>query len=75
MTIETIAVFGFVFAVTAAIAYERRIDVLYGPYVEGRAGWSAGLSVDRFWKPVHSALDRYRWKASNIVYLTSLIAC
>jgi hypothetical protein len=38
MTIETIAFLGFVFAATtlAAMAYERRMDVLYGPYLEGR---------------------------------------
>jgi hypothetical protein len=40
MTIETIAFLGFVFAATtlAAMAYERRMDVLYGPYLEGRTG-------------------------------------
>jgi hypothetical protein len=77
MTIETIAFLVAVFAATAAtaVAYERRMDVLYGPYVEGRASGRAGLSTDRLWKPVHSAIDRLRWRARNIVYLTSLIAC
>jgi hypothetical protein len=38
MTIETIAFLGFVFAATtlAAMAYERRMDVLYGPYLYQR---------------------------------------
>jgi hypothetical protein len=77
MTTETIALLGFVLAVTtlAATAYERRMDVLYGPYVEGRASGLASVSADRFWKPVHSAVNRLRWKARNIVHLASLIAC
>ena len=77
MTIETTALLGFVLAVTtlAAAAYERRMDVLYGPYVEGRAGGLAGVSTDQFWKQVYLAVDRFRWKARNIVHLASLIAC
>jgi hypothetical protein len=80
MTIETMAFLVAVFAATAvtAMAYERRMDVLYGPYVDGRAGRTrllADLLADRFWKPVDSAVDRLRWKARNLVYLTSLIAC
>jgi len=50
MTIEMIALAGFVFtaAALAALAYERRMDVLYGPYIEGRSG-RAGISIERFW--------------------------
>jgi hypothetical protein len=64
MTIETIAFLGFVFAATtlAAMAYERRMDVLYGPYLDCRAGGHVRLSTKRFWKPMHSAVDRLRWK-------------
>jgi hypothetical protein len=38
MTIELIAFLGFVFTATSMIAkaHERRQDVLYGPYIEGR---------------------------------------
>jgi hypothetical protein len=77
MTIETIAFLGFVFAATtlAAMAYERRMDVLYGPYLEGRARGRARLTAKRFWKPVHSAADRLRWKARGMIYLPSVIAC
>ena len=55
MTIETIAFLGFVFAATtlAAMAYERRMDVLYGPYLERRAGGHVRLSTERLWKPMH----------------------
>ena len=77
MTIETIAFLGFVFAATtlAAMAYERRMDVLHGPYLESRATGRARLTAKRFWKPVHSAADRLRWKARGMVYLPSVIAC
>jgi hypothetical protein len=77
MDIETIALLGFVFAATAlaAMAYERRMDVLYGPYIQGRAEGRVLLSVERFWKPVHSAADRLRWKARPMIYLASVIAC
>ena len=51
------------------MAYERRMDVLYGPYVEGRADRTA-LLAGQFWKPIHSAVDRFRWKACNMLYLT-----
>jgi hypothetical protein len=77
MTIETIAFLGFVFAATtlAAMAYERRMDVLYGPYLERRAGGHVRLSTERLWKPMHSAAERLRWKAHGMVYLASVIAC
>lgn len=39
----------------ATVTYQRRMDVLYGPYVRGRPG---GLSVKRFWRPSSSAIDR-----------------
>jgi hypothetical protein len=76
MTIEEITVLGFALAATtlAAMAYERRMDVLNGPYVGGRAD-RTDLSVGQFWKPIHSAVDRFRWKARNMLYLTSVIAC
>jgi hypothetical protein len=38
MDIEIIGLLGFAFTATAfaMIAYERRLDVLYGPYIQGR---------------------------------------
>jgi hypothetical protein len=61
MTIEEVTVFGFVFAATilAAMAYERRMDVLYGPYVEGRDDRADHL-VGQFLRSMHSAVDRLR---------------
>jgi hypothetical protein len=79
MTIETITILGVIFAAAtlAAMAYERRMDVLYGPYLEGRAGSRPGLSfaADRLWKPIQSAADRISWKTRNVVYLAAVIAC
>lgn len=74
MTIETIALAGFVFAAAAfaAVAYERRMDVLYGPYIEGRPG--RARSVERFWQPMRSAADYVRWKAGNFSCLAVMIA-
>jgi hypothetical protein len=76
MTIETIALAGFVFAAAAlaALVYERRMDVLYGPYIEGRSG-RAGTSIERFWTPMRSAADYFRWKAGIFSCLAVMIAC
>jgi hypothetical protein len=76
MTIEMIALAGFVFAAAAlaALAYERRMDVLYGPYIEGRSG-RAGISIERFWAPMRSAADYFRWRAGIFSCLAVMIAC
>ena len=76
MTIETIAFLVFVFSATtlAAMAHERRMDVLYGPYVEGRAN-RMDFPAGQFLKSINSAVDGFRWKARNMLYLTSVIAC
>jgi hypothetical protein len=77
MTIETIALLSFVFAAAAlaAAAYERRMDVLYGPYIEGRAFELAVVSTEWFLKPVRAAADSFRWKARNMAYFASAIPC
>jgi hypothetical protein len=73
MTIETIAIVGFVFAFTtiAAFLHERRMDVLHGSYVEElkRRDREKRLILT----PVIA--DRFRWRARNMIYLTSIIAC
>ena len=87
MTIETIAFLGLVFIMTglAAMVCERRMDVLYGSYIEGRTAGSGLLSIERLWTPVRSGFDRgfllpqnilrLRWKAREMIYLASVIAC
>jgi hypothetical protein len=73
---EIIGIVGSVFAATVfgAWMYERRMDVLYGPYIEGRARTTNIASV---WAPARSiagrVMDRLNWKARNIVYLAALI--
>ena len=76
MIIETIAVVGFVFAATAlaAIVFERRMDVLHGPYIEGRNVSYSAIALNRFWTPAREAADGFRWKARNVAYFASVIA-
>jgi hypothetical protein len=73
--IETIGLLGFVFAATAlaAMAYERRMDVLHGSYFEDRVAVEPHRSARRLGEP--SVIDRLRWKARNVIYLASMIAC
>jgi hypothetical protein len=75
MTIEIIVFLGFVFAAAslASMAYERRMDVLYGPYIEN-SGMRVGFSVDRLWTPAQSVSDCLCWKARNMIYLASVLA-
>jgi hypothetical protein len=75
MDIETIGFLGFVFAAVAvtAMAYERRMNVLYGSYLEDRAAEESRHSAKRMWEP--SIIDRLRWKTRNVIYLASIIAC
>jgi hypothetical protein len=76
MIIETIVLVGFVFAATvlAAIVFERRMDVLHGPYIEGRSVSYPAIALNRFWTPVREAADSFRWKARNVAYFASVIA-
>ncbi len=57
MDIEIPGLVGLAFAAIALarVAYERHMDVLYGPYIRGRAN---GLSVKRFWQPTYLAIER-----------------
>ena len=72
---EIIGLVGFVFAATAAgvLAYERQMDVLHGPYIEGRA---RPRSVAAIWDPmrafVEPLIERLNWNVRNAIYLASL---
>jgi hypothetical protein len=70
MSIEMIGFVGFVFAFTAiaAILYERRTDVLNGPYVERLDGEIKSILAP-------GTADHFRWKVRSMIYLTSIIAC
>ena len=60
MDIEILGLIGFSFVATALarMAYERRLDVLYGPYLQGGGGKHVGLSVKRHRKSADLAIDR-----------------
>jgi hypothetical protein len=76
MEIETLGLLGFTLAAitVAKIAYERRMDVLYGPYIRGCAVGRAGLLVKRFWKPGDFAIDRFRsLEETKMIYLSSVV--
>jgi len=73
---EIAGLLGFVFAATVfgTVMYERRMDVLYGPYIEGRARTNRVAVV---WHPVRAVagrlMDRLNWSARNAHYLAWLV--
>lgn len=75
MTIEMIALAGLVFAAAAlaAVAYERHMDVLHGPYIEGRSG-RVRIPLGRIRTPIRSAAEYFRWKAGILGCLAVMIA-
>jgi hypothetical protein len=73
MLLETIGIsFVVAAAALAAMFYERRMDVLYGPYIEGCVSDRAGIV--EFLKPARAVADGLRWKARNMAYVASVIA-
>jgi hypothetical protein len=75
LTMKMIAIAGFVFAATsiAALVHEYRTDVLHGPYIEGSDLSSNATTMRLIMAP--AIVDYFRWRARNIIYLTSIIAC
>jgi hypothetical protein len=61
-------------AMLAAVVLERRMDVLYGPYIEGCASDRAGFAEELL-KSARAVADGLRWKARKVAYLASVIAC
>jgi hypothetical protein len=73
MILETIGIVFIAGAATlAAMFYERRMDVLHGPYIEGSVSDRTGL-VD-FLNSARKIADGLRWKARNMAYIASVIA-
>jgi hypothetical protein len=75
MGIEIFGLLGFAFVTIAlaTMAYARRMDVLHGPYIQGRTG---GLSLKRFRKPASSAIARLlALESQKMTYLASIGAC
>jgi hypothetical protein len=81
MTIEIIAFPGFALIATAVIAklYERRRDVLHGPYIEGRDvphpfdGVMDWLAIET--NNLRQSFARLGWKVRNVSYFASAIIC
>jgi hypothetical protein len=75
MTMKVIAIVGLVFAATsvAALVHEYRMDVLHGPYIEGSDRSSNATMLRLTLAP--AIVDHFRWRARNMIYLTSIIAC
>jgi hypothetical protein len=75
MTMKMIAIVGLIFAATsvAASVHEYRMDVLYGPYIEGSDRSSNATKLRLTLAP--AIVDHFRWRARNMIYLTSIIAC
>jgi hypothetical protein len=76
MAIETIALLGFAFMTfaLAAMAYERRMDVLCGPYIHGRDAqypFASLVRVPQF--AISERLTRLHWKARNVSYFALVI--
>ena len=74
MDMGILGILGVAFAVIgfATMAYGRRMDVLYGPYIRGRAG---GFPVKRIWHPASSAVDRLlTLESEKMIYLGSTAA-
>jgi hypothetical protein len=77
MEISIIGLVGFVFAATSlgALVHERRMDVLYGPYIEARKERRAAFPASLIWKFARLLADQFRWRARNMIYLASIAAC
>jgi hypothetical protein len=83
VTIEIIAFLGLVFTLTALIAkaYERRQDVLYGPYIQGRNPQRPfETAITHLAQAIKtSGLQRHfahiSWKFRDVSYFASAIIC
>ena len=74
MNIEIVAVIGLVFAATSLgrMVYERQMDVLHGPYIEGR---NTEPVLRIIAKPLSPIVNRLLFKLRGMVYLASTAAC
>jgi hypothetical protein len=72
---EFLGIFGFVFAATATgvLVYEHHMDVLNGPFIEGR---EQPRVIATMLAPVRAMveplIERLNWQARSAVYLASL---
>ena len=75
---DNLAIFGIMglaFAATTggALVYERRSDVLHGPYIEGREPSRTIAAIVNFARAIAEAVVAHlNWKTRDAVYLASL---
>jgi hypothetical protein len=74
MNIEIVIAIGLVFVAASLgrFAYERQMDVLYGPYIEGRNPQPVLRLIVQLLLPI---ADRLRFKLRGLVYLAAIAAC
>ena len=74
MNIEIAIVAGLVFVAASLgrFAYERHMDVLHGPYIEGRDTRPVLRVIAR---SLLTTADRLRFKLRGMIYLASIAAC
>ena len=74
MNIEIAIVVGLVFAAASLgrFAYERHMDVLHGPYIEGRDTRPVLRIIAA---PPLTMIDRLRFRLRGVIYLASIAAC
>jgi hypothetical protein len=56
----------------AAVIIDRRMDVLYGPFIEGRT--AEPTPEEKFFALASLLVNQLRWKTRNVMYLTSVVA-
>jgi hypothetical protein len=73
MDIEIAGAIGLVFAAVSLgrLAYERRMDVLHGPYIEGRNPEPVLRIIA---KPFLTVVDRLRFRLRGLIHLSSVAA-
>jgi len=66
----TLGILGFVFALTATgrLVYEHQIDVLHGPYIEGRVrSRDVAAMLDPARAVIDDAMDHFAWKVGDLM--------
>ena len=72
---EILGFSGFVFAATVVgvLVYEHEMDVLHGPYIEGRVRARGVAAMPDSVRPVLEAvMARINWRARGVVYLAAM---
>lgn len=72
---EILGILGFVFAATTVgvLVWEYEMDVLHGPYIEGRLRErSVAAMLDPLQVAVAAAMARIMWRARSVVYLAAM---